>query len=63
MQVPSERLDINYTGSVWTRCYCNLYGSYNKDWFTGVTDYVPVAELTEVYNGSFTSAAGWIEIH
>ncbi len=57
-----RKIRYQYTGSVWTDAIVIYMGHTTKTEFTGVTDYVPVAELTEVYNGSFTSAAGWIEI-
>jgi hypothetical protein len=56
-----QQISWNYNGATtWTETIAIYMGHTTKTAFSSYTDYVALADLTQVYNGSVTfSASGW----
>ena len=58
-----SKIAYNYTGASWTDSEIKIYmGHTTKTTFASTTDWIPVANLAEVFSGAVTVAPGWVEI-
>jgi len=60
-----SKIAFQYTGQNWTQNLKIYLGNTAKNEFISAypnRDWVPLSSLTEVFNGSVTASAGWVEI-